>query len=51
MHPEELCMPKRKERKKKKESEVKEIHITFSIYIVHCNPPRNEDERQKNGTL
>lgn len=43
MHPEGLCMPKEGE----KESEEKEIHRTFSIYIVHYNPPRNEDERQK----
>lgn len=42
---------KAKKKQKKKESEEKEIHITFSIYIVHCNPPRNEDERQKNETL
>ncbi len=28
-------------------SEENEIHRTFSIYIVHYNLPRNEDERQK----
>ncbi len=43
MHPEGLCMPKKGGGGG---SEENEIHRTFSIYIVHYNLPRNEDERQ-----